>query len=68
MIVTSSNPLKDLRVLRHPDIIIAGGKLFESPSYRRNSNVDAELDPHLEKTVKIPTDLYRKQPLWVLFF
>lgn len=48
MIVTSSNPLKDLRVLRHPDIIIAGGKLFESPSYRRNSNVDAELDPHLE--------------------
>ena len=48
MIVTSSDPLNDLRVLRHIDMVIAGGNLLDSPSYRRNTYVDSQLDPYLQ--------------------
>lgn len=48
MIVTSKNPLDDLKVLRNVEMVIARGKVIEHPHVKRNTYVDENLDPYLE--------------------
>ena len=47
MIVTSQNPLEDLRALRHVETVVARGHIIAHPSFRRRHNVEAELDRFL---------------------
>lgn len=48
MIVTSENPLEDLKALRKVDMVIARGNVYDHPKVRRNHYVDENLDPYLE--------------------
>ena len=47
MIVTSENPLDDLRALRHVSTVVARGRLISSPSFKHRKNVEVELDKFL---------------------
>lgn len=47
MIVTSENPLDDLRALRHVDMVVTRGNLIQQPKFKINPIVDAELDKFL---------------------
>ena len=47
MIVTKENPLENLQALRHVDMVIARGKLYDKPSFRIKKNVEKELDKFL---------------------
>lgn len=48
MIVTSKNPLDDLKVLRNVEMVVARGNVIDHPKVKRNSYVDENLDPYLE--------------------
>lgn len=47
MIVTSQNPLEDLRALRHVEMVIAGGTLINNPKIKVRKEVEQELDKFL---------------------
>lgn len=47
MIVTSENPLDDLRVLRNLEMVITKGNIIDHPKIKKRKNVDAELDKFL---------------------
>lgn len=47
MIVTSGNPLDDLRVLRHIDMVVAGGKILDQPKVKVKEQVAKELDRYI---------------------
>jgi imidazolonepropionase-like amidohydrolase len=51
MIVTDKNPLEDLTTLRTVRMVMAGGKLHQNPSVKRNAEIDKQLDPFLTKTL-----------------
>ena len=44
MIVTAENPLDDLRALRNVEKVIARGKFYDNPKFKKNPIVAAELD------------------------
>ena len=44
MIVTAQNPLEDLRVLRHLEMVMARGTMIEHPNVKKRKQVEAELD------------------------
>lgn len=48
MIVTSQNPLEDLRALRHVDMVIANGTLIRDPKIKKKTRVEAELDKFIQ--------------------
>lgn len=48
MIVTSQNPLEDLRALRHVDMVIANGILIRDPKIKKKTLVEAELDKFIQ--------------------
>ncbi len=48
MIVTSQNPLEDLRALRHVDMVIANGTLIRDPKIKKKTLVEAELDKFIQ--------------------
>lgn len=48
LIVTSANPLEDLKTLRSVDYVISGGNIIEAPAFKRNPVVDKELDKFLD--------------------
>lgn len=47
MIVTTENPLEDLRALRNPEIVIARGSIIEHPKIKKRKQVEVELDRFL---------------------
>ena len=47
MLVTSENPLEDLRALRTLDMVVARGRVIDRPKAKRNARLDAGLDPLL---------------------
>lgn len=47
MIVTAQNPLEDLRVLRHLEMVMTRGTMIEHPKVKKRKQVDAELDKFL---------------------
>lgn len=47
MIVTKENPLDDLRALRHVQMVVADGKLFDHMKIKRKEQVERELDKFL---------------------
>ena len=47
MIVTAQNPLEDLRVLRHLEMVMARGTMIEHPNEKKRKQVEAELDKFL---------------------
>ena len=47
MIVTTENPLEDLRALRHVDMVVARGQMIAHPKVKINPIVEAELDKFL---------------------
>lgn len=47
MIVTKENPLDDLRALRHVQMVVADGKLFDHLKIKRKEQVERELDRFL---------------------
>ena len=47
MIVTAADPLADLRALRRVDMVVARGRVYDKPHFRRRKNVEAELDKFL---------------------
>lgn len=47
MIVTKDNPLDRLEALRHVDMVIARGRVIDSPKIKVNSLVETELDKFL---------------------
>lgn len=47
MIVTDRNPLEDLRVLRHVEMVVAKGRKIEHPQVKKNPTVEKELDKYL---------------------
>ena len=47
MIVTTENPLDDLRALRHVDTVIARGKIYDNPKVKVNKKIERELDKFL---------------------
>lgn len=48
LIVTSVNPLEDLKALRTLDYVFCKGKMIEEPCVKRNPVVDKELDKFLD--------------------
>ncbi len=44
MLVTSKNPLADLRALRTLDMVVARGRIIDRPRPKRNARLDAGLD------------------------
>ena len=48
MIVTSQNPLEDLRTLRHVDMVIANGVVIHHPQIKKRPQVEAELDKFIQ--------------------
>ena len=48
MIVTSQNPLEDLRTLRHVDMVIANGVVINRPQIKKRPQVEAELDKFIQ--------------------
>lgn len=47
MIVTAQNPLEDLRVLRHLEMVMTRGTMIEHPKVKKRKQVEAELDKFL---------------------
>lgn len=47
LIVTTQNPLKDLKALRNLEMVISGGRLIEHPKIKKRKQVEAELDKFL---------------------
>ena len=47
IIVTTKNPLDDIRALRHVDTVIARGRIYRSPKVKINKKVERELDKFL---------------------
>ena len=47
LIVTTQNPLKDLKALRNLEMVMAGGRLIEQPKIKKRKQVEAELDKFL---------------------
>ena len=47
MIVTAQNPLEDIRVLRHLEMVMARGTMIEHPNVKKRKQVEAELDKFL---------------------
>lgn len=47
MIVTTKNPLDDLRALRRIETVIARGKVYDKPKVKINKRVERELDKYL---------------------
>lgn len=47
LIVTAENPLDDLRALRYVEQVMARGRLYAHPKFRKRKNVTAELDKFL---------------------
>lgn len=47
MIVAAQNPLEDLRVLRHLEMVMARGTMIEQPKLKKRKQVEAELDKFL---------------------
>ena len=47
MIVTETNPLKDLRALRRVEMVVARGTLIRNPKVKKKPQVEAELDKFL---------------------
>lgn len=47
MIVTAQNPLEDLRVLRHLEMVMTRGTMIEHPKVKKRKQVAAELDKFL---------------------
>lgn len=47
MIVTTENPLEDLRALRNPEMVIARGAIIEHPKIKKRKQVEVELDRFL---------------------
>ena len=47
LIVTKENPLEDLRALRHVDLVMADGRLYDAPKFKTNAVVSRELDRYL---------------------
>lgn len=48
LIVTEANPLTDLTALRSVRMVMAGGTLHRHPQFRRNPEIDRQLDPFLK--------------------
>ena len=48
MIVTSQNPLEDLRALRHVDMVITNGVIINHPQIKKRPQVEAELDKFIQ--------------------
>lgn len=48
MIVTSRNPLDDLKALRNVEAVIARGTLYDNPKVKRKEILDKELDKFLD--------------------
>ena len=44
MLVTSENPLEDLRALRTLDMVVVRGRIIDRPRPKRNARLDAGLD------------------------
>lgn len=44
LIVTKDNPLDDLRALRHVELVMANGRLFNQPKFKTNPIVAQQLD------------------------
>ena len=44
MLVTSENPLDDLRALRTLDMVVTRGRIIDRPRPKRNARLDAGLD------------------------
>ena len=47
LIVTKENPLDDLRALRHVELVMANGRLFDQPKFKTNPLVARQLDRYL---------------------
>ena len=47
LIVTKDDPLEDLRALRHVDLVMANGRLYDAPKFKKNAVVSRELDRYL---------------------
>lgn len=47
LIVTAENPLDDLRALRSPETVVARGKAYFSPKFKRRTKVEVQLDRYL---------------------
>ena len=47
LIVTRQNPLKDLKALRHADLVIARGNLIRTPKVKKIEKAERELDKFL---------------------
>ena len=47
LIVTKDNPLDDLRALRHVELVMANGRLFDQPKFKTNPIVAQQLDRYL---------------------
>ena len=47
LIVTAESPLEDLRALRHVELVMARGRLYEQPRVKERPEVTAELDKFL---------------------
>lgn len=47
IIVTTENPLDDIRALSHVDTVIARGRIYRSPKVKINKKVERELDKFL---------------------
>ncbi len=47
MIVTKANPLEDLRALRHVDMVIARGNIYDKLEFKKRKNVEEQLDKYL---------------------
>lgn len=47
LIVTKDNPLDDLRALRHVELVMANGRLFNQPKFKTNPIVAQQLDRYL---------------------
>lgn len=47
LIVTTQNPLKDLKALRNLEMVISGGRFIEHPKIKKRKQVEAELDKFL---------------------
>ena len=41
------NPLDDLRALRHVELVMANGRLFDQPKFKTNPIVAQQLDRYL---------------------
>ena len=46
-VVTGSNPLSDLSVLREPDMVICGGKIYRKPRVKKIAEVEEALDKYM---------------------